>query len=268
MLESLRKYRASLDAFRKRLGRLAAQHVNVAADKEEALRLVDEYFRTIREQLRLLGFTPERLGTLDTSMQQLLELSHRRSPREAYKSLLSSISRHLLDTEKEALTLPMRPGANSTVDPLDAKILATLSNLLPSAARSYEQALSDLVGPDRLSWRGPATDLREALRETLDHLAPDKDVTSQAGFKLEKDTTGPTMKQKVRFVLRHRGLGNSATAPPEAAAEAIEEVVGSFVRSVYTRSSVSTHTPTDRREVLRVRDWVRVTLAELLSLGS
>lgn len=268
MIGSLRTYRASLEAFRKHLAKQTAQHVNVASDKDDAVRLVDEYFRNIREQLRLCGFTPERLNGIDNAMQHLLALTHRRSLRDAYKSLLSDISRRTIEIEKEALTLSALTPSNQNTDPLDTRILGTLSTLLPSAARSYQQALTDLSGPERVSWRGPATDLREALRETLDHLAPDKDVVAQAGFKFEKDTTGATMKQKVRFVLRNRGLGKSDTAPPEAAADAIEEVVGSFVRSVYTRSSVSTHTPTDRREVLRVRDWVRVTLAELLSLGS
>ena len=63
-------------------------------------------------------------------------------------------------------------------------IIGTLTSLLPSSARSYEQAIRDLQSADRLSWRGPATDLRESLRETLDHLAPDADVAAtwfQAG---------------------------------------------------------------------------------------
>ena len=53
---------------------------------------------------------------------------------------------------------------------------------------------------------------------------------------------------------------------PETAAEAVDELVGAFVRSVYSRSSVSTHTPTDRSEILRIRDWVRLALCELLEV--
>jgi hypothetical protein len=124
----------------------------------------------------------------------------------------------------------------------------------------------DLRAAERLSWRGPATDLREALRETLDHLAPDDDVTSAPGFKLEKDANGPTMKQKVRHILRSRGVGKSEFQTPEAATQAVDEIVGTFVRGVYTRSSVSTHTPTDRAEILRIRDWVRVAFCELLAI--
>ena len=85
---------------------------------------------------------------------------------------------------------------------------------------AIEQLLSalelDLRSPNRMSYRGPATDLRECLREVLDHLAPDDAVTSGSGFVLEKDRTSPTMKQKVRFILRSRGLGKTALESPEA----------------------------------------------------
>jgi hypothetical protein len=54
------------------------------------------------------------------------------------------------------------------------------------------------------TFRGTASELREALRETLDHLAPDEDVMKAPGFKLERDRKAPTQKQKVRFILRSR----------------------------------------------------------------
>jgi hypothetical protein len=168
--------------------------------------------------------------------------------------------------EKQVLLSGASGGRAYTLSDVDKNIIATLARLVPSAALSYEQALLDLCGDSRLSWRGPATDLREALRETLDQLAPDKEVSAQSGFKQDKECSGPTMKQKVRFVLANRGRSRAAMEAPEQAAVAVEEAVGSFVRSVYTRSNVSTHTPTDKDEVLRVRDWVRVTLCELLEI--
>jgi len=100
----------------------------------------------------------------------------------------------------------------------------------------------------------------------LDHLAPDTDVMDEPGFKLEKDLSLPTMKQKVRFILRKRGLGRTAMQSTETATQAVEEIVGTFIRNVYSRSSVSTHTPTDRNEILRIRDWVKIALCELLEI--
>ena len=80
-------------------------------------------------------------------------------------------------------------------------------------------------------------------------------------------------------IIDHMKLTFVAERPPPmhlayqevlVAAEAIETVFGSFVRSAYTRLGMSTHThtPTDRDEVLRVRDWVRIVLCELPSIQS
>lgn len=148
----------------------------------------------------------------------------------------------------------------------DGMIIETLKELCPSASLSYEQAIQDLQSTSRMSWRGPATDLREALRETLDVLAPDKEVESMPGYKLEVDAKRPTMRQKVRFILRNRGYGSGQLATPESAIEGVEGLVGGVVRSVYTRSNVSTHIITTREEVLRVHAWVRIVLCELLEL--
>ena len=74
------------------------------------------------------------------------------------------------------------------------------------------------------------------------------------------------MKQKVRYVLRRREKSKTSVEASEGAVEAVDAIVGGFVRSVYSRSSVSTHTPTTRDEVIRVRDFVKVALSELLEI--
>ena len=108
--------------------------------------------------------------------------------------------------------------------------------------------------------------MREALRETLDTMAPDAEVTAMPGFKLEKDTHGPTMKQKVRYILKKREMNSGAMAAPEKAVEGIEDIVGGVMRSVYKRSSLSTHTATSKDEVLRVHAWVRLVFCDLLEI--
>ena len=74
------------------------------------------------------------------------------------------------------------------------------------------------------------------------------------------------MKQKVRYVLRQRSKGRMVIESSEAAVESVEVLMGTFIRSVYTRSGVSTHTPTNRDEVVRVRDFVKLALSELLEI--
>jgi hypothetical protein len=82
----------------------------------------------------------------------------------------------------------------------EARILQTITTMLPSAGASYEQAMRDLHDGTRVSVRGTAVELREALREVLDDLAPDVEVAKAPGFKLEHGQTKPTMRQKAHFV--------------------------------------------------------------------
>ena len=148
----------------------------------------------------------------------------------------------------------------------DQLIIETLRDVCPSAAGAYSQVLIDLGADKRESWRGPATDLREALRETLDVLAPDEGVTKEPGFKLEKDAHRPTMKQKVRYILKKRETPHGAMAAPESAVQGIEDILGGILRSVYNRTSISTHTATDKKEVVRVHAWVRLVMCDLLEV--
>jgi hypothetical protein len=206
------------------------------------------------------------LEEVDSCLQQVLSLTHKRTPIAVYRHLLQGCKGALVSLESLSLTQGQPASGQTQQNDIDSRITDTLKRLVPSAASAYQQALVDLSDTQRTSYRGPATDLREALRETLDHLAPDHEVTKQSGFKLEANTNGPTMKQKVRHLLSSRGVSRTLAETPERAADAVDEAVGAFVRSVYSRSSLSTHTRTDRDEVLRVRDWVRVVMCELLQI--
>jgi hypothetical protein len=135
---------------------------------------------------------------------------------------------------------------------------------VPHAARSFKQALIDLTDTRRFSYRSAAVELREALRETLDYLAPDKEVVKMTGYKQQADTKGPTMKQKVRFILRARGMKDETA--PEQAASAVEDIVGGFARSVYTMSNTGTHGSKERADVLRICRYVTVVLHDILAL--
>ena len=74
------------------------------------------------------------------------------------------------------------------------------------------------------------------------------------------------MKQKTRFILRSRDMKSGQIATSEDAIRHIEESLGGITRSVYTRSSTSSHTPTTKEEVSRLHVWVRLILCELLAL--
>lgn len=263
MPQLLRDFIQDTENLRKDISQIRAGHVNSLAKRKELQALVDIYFRDIRPSI----VDPDTLVIpADYIMQEILVLSHKRTETSTFKRLLSNLKRELIDLETMATCGFPQSAGGPSVPPIDTRIIETLAGLKPSAALAYEQALEDLSDERRKSYRGPATDLREALRETLDHMAPDSEVTSQPGFRLEPDAKGPTMKQKARYVLSHRNMPSGASETSERAIDFIEGVFGSLVRSVYNRSSISTHTPTDRSEVLRLREWVRIVLCELLSI--
>jgi len=255
-----------LEKHRKALNQVNTPQLNSTETRNTLRLLVEEYFNVVRPQIAGNSERADNIDVVDSAMQNLLELCHKRGGINKYKDLLSKIKRGLITLDTHLVSASTSEIQQSTRDPVDSKIIVTLRALLPTAALSYDQALIDLENDARISWRGPATDLREALRETLDHLAPDKDVEEMSGYKPVAGAHHPTMKQKVRFILKNRGLSKSLSEPAQHATDSIDESVGQFIRSVYTRSSISTHTPTDRSEVLRVLDFVRVVLCELLEI--
>ena len=145
----------------------------------------------------------------------------------------------------------------------DQQIISKLDALVPSAALSYQQAILDLKDDRRVSFRGPALELRETLREILDHLAPDSEVTAAPAYVQEKDRAGPTMKQKVRFVMKKKGKRSSSDAP-EQAVTAFEEAIAALTRAIYERSSQAAHVASERQTVVQLRRYVVAILHEII----
>ncbi len=264
----LASLRETLTRLRVLLSRSRANQVQAQSIIEGSRKAVKQYFDETRPGCTVSGLDDESLGGLDTLMQELLKLTQRAALKKTYLERLKSINQELNGVEVALLTAGANPASDGDhhLDGKERRIAVTLDSLVPSAGASYEQACRDLRDSNRLSYRGAAAELRESLREVLDHLAPDKSVLGQAGFKLEKDQTKPTMKQKVRFVLSSRGKGKSLTQTPENAVRVVEERVGALARSVYTRSSLSTHVGTTKQEVQQVKAYVDVVLSELLEI--
>lgn len=249
---------AELDGLRKTLAAVTAKQIYTASVKSQLHEIASTYFSGVQPTL---GDLPaEELN----QVFQAIHASSRINPStQKCRDLIKTARKLVVAIEGQSLSAPRKQGATS---PADELIINSLNDICPSASLAYQQALLDFSRGERLSWRGPATDLREALRETLDVLAPDGDVTASQGFKLENDAKRPTMKQKVRYVLKSRGTPSGAMETPESAVVGVEDLVGGLTRSVYTRSSVSTHTATSHAEASRVLAWVRLVLCELLEI--
>lgn len=265
-------------SFRGNVQRAAGDRVNSIRLREAGKQVVQHYFRRVRPEL--VGLNLDGVDAIDELMRGLLEVTNGRGLRKTYLSLLAQIRTHFTQLEvRRELRLGERPALTSQVTPsvaavttapteIERKIISAMEGLVATAALSYRQAIADLTNPGRISFRGPANELREALREVVDELAPDDDVVKQKGFQFEKDQTTPTQKQKVRYILRLQGVSGTAREAPERGAALIEEMFASFARSTYQRSSIPTHVASAKKDVLQMKMYVDGVLAELLQIHS
>src|SRR5690606_29579381 len=143
-------------------------------------------FRETRVDFVAHGMLESVLSSADGAFQQLLRLSTGNNAKTSYSRVLKQLGREYKELETVRAMTPSIATAGSPprIEPTEQAILSTLRSLIASAAISYEQVIVDLDGPQRLSYRGTATELREAVREVLDHMAPDADVMKTPGFKL------------------------------------------------------------------------------------
>ncbi len=256
---------ATAESLLAKVRRLKGKQVRSRPFKREVTAFVERYFSSARSEINATQCAGL-VHTLDAGMQDLLRCTHKNTVKSKYISLLRQIIDSLREIDVTSLTQPGQGSAMVVPQQKEALILETLRKLLPAAADSFQQGLNDLASTDRISWRGAVVEFRESLREVLDHLAPDRDVTSVHGYKPEKDTHGPTMKQKVMFILKSRQTPDSKSKALADNVAVVEELVGNMVRSVYQRASRATHVAADKREAGRVRDYVLLALSEILEV--
>lgn len=244
--------------------------MNVNSDhlRQQTRDLAQRWFRDMRPVCVGVGVGNEELKEPDGIFQGLLRLANGRNPKRSYLRAVRSARQLRPELEARVDMLKGAQAGDTThlITSVEAGVIRTLEQMLPHAALSYRQVIADLCGPNRFSYRGTATELREVVREVLDHLAPDDAVLKSPGFKLEKDRRGPTMKQKARFILRARGVGESSRSAPEQSVELLEDQIASLARSVYERGSASTHGATAKSQVLSFKGYADAVLAELLQL--
>lgn len=252
-----------------RIRRGRAVNVNDRQSKDEVIALASYYFREVRPRLvTALGESPEVLQ-FDDGWQRAIRLAHGNNSRSSYRSLFKSLTKRAAELNIALLSRPQAATASSapTHTPPEQQLISTLEATVPTAAASYRQALADLASAERISYRGTAADLREALRDTLDHLAPDADVMAESNFRVEPGQTRPSMKQKVRFILRSRGRPSAERQAAEKSIELAESLSGAVARAVYNRASLATHVEASRQQVLKLKRYVDTVLFDLLEIA-
>ena len=261
-----------IDGFVRALSRYRAKNVNAADLRGQARKIVQKYFDEARGALQSLGTNEENLHAFDAEMQRLIGLSTGLNSRVSYRKTLRALKarRKKIETGLEFLIgVEANTTKTQTASPIgniEGAILKTLEPMLPDAAKSYQQVLMDLQDKGRRSNRGTAAELREVVRELLDHLAPDAEVMKAPGFKLEPGLSSPTMKQQVRFILRARKATDPARETAENSVQHLDENIAALGRSVYTRGSVDVHTGRSREEILNFKMYADAVLGELLEI--
>ena len=261
----------ALDQISENVARLAAavtsargSTVNPSKVQPLAREIARAYFESVRTELTAVMSRTGIVDEIDFVLQSILQLATAAREKDAYFGQIAELRPYLFEATIDSMKARGTP--RLVLSETERSILETLAKMLPIAAASYEQALIDISKGERVSWRGSAAELRESLRGTIDHLAPDDKVMAVSGFQLEKGQTLPTQKQKVRFILRARKSNSTSVAVAEGSLSTVDESVAALARSTYTRGSASTHAMTDGSEIRKLKHYVDALLAELLEI--
>jgi len=247
-----------------------AANVNSEQLRAQSRELVQTYFRSVRFELARARVDDREFAELDSAVKYFLKLASGKNSKNTYLKTLRTI-RGLRSNMEAAVEITIG-SSSSHAGPifapsrLETEILRTLEKMVPSAALSYRQVLQDLESPGRASYRGTAAEIRETLRETLDHFATDQEVMAASGYKNEEGRTGPTMRQKARFILKSRKQTGPQLKTSQDALDVVEAGIAALTRSLYDRGSVATHVAATRGEMATVKNFSDAVLAELLQV--
>jgi hypothetical protein len=258
------EFAKEVDALKKALSKTTSININSQVIKDLTIEVSKNFFATSRPYLLEKGLMDDSSPELDEPFQDLLRLTQGNNLKTSYLSKIKVIDKAVKEYAVKDVAVPPK---SASFDHHEQALLGTLEAIVPTAALSYRQALIDLsICNHKISFRGTASELRESLRETLDHLAVDKDVMGEQGFKLEPNQTKPTMKQKVRYILKNRSINDTRRLPTEKSVEMVEEIVGQMARAIYNRASLSTHLQTTRQEVIQIKRYIDIVFQEILEL--
>ena len=142
-------------------------------------------------------------------------------------------------------------------------ILARLRRVSVALADSMEQALRDLNDHSRLSYVGPAGEVREVMRATVQLLAPDDEIRKQPWY-LGIEQGGkrnPSQAERTRYAVQQRRGSKDQVQDIDGL---IDELIGQIGRRTYAVGSGAFHAGADRDAVWKLTGWVWALLDEVL----
>jgi hypothetical protein len=145
----------------------------------------------------------------------------------------------------------------------EAAILARLRRQSAPLADSMEQALRDMNDQGRLSYVGPAGEVREVMRATVQMLAPDEEIERQPWYVgiIQGDKRNPSQAERTRYAVQQRRGSKDQVQDVDAL---IDELVGQVGRRTYQVGSGKFHAGTDQAAVWKLTGWVWAMLDEVL----
>jgi Predicted pPIWI-associating nuclease len=175
--------------------------------------------------------------------------------------------RRLREFQLKVRRPPNGTEASATVKPLlsehQASVIARLRRYAPALADSLEQALRDLNDRARLSYVGPAAEVREAMRAAVQLFAPDDEVRKEPWFKgiTQGNKQNPSQAERIRYAVQRRG---GSTAQAVKTNDLIDQLIGEIGRETYASGSSAIHAGTVRARVRKLSGWAFMILDEIL----
>jgi len=218
----------------------------------------------------------QQIRSMDEMMQDLLKLASGDSARKTVIRAVSSARQHF----KRNLLVPVSRAHWSQAPERspagrDDLVAQRLRQLDGKMADGYEQALLDIEDGDRLSYRGPANELREVLTFVLHTLAPNSRVEGAEWYKEAKEAIKqgsrkektPTRAERTRFILRSRTDKSVVTEAAESYMTMVEDRLGHVVGKTFERGNAATHAGAEQAELVTLLPYVNALLRELLPTG-
>jgi hypothetical protein len=248
-------------SFEKELGRRGAKTTRSREDANALKAAIGAWFEVYYPALiRTLGELAA-IDEVNKELRDLRALAGGRMDIESLRKRLRAVTRKI-----EQGILPSYDAARWSAAVTDDRpssevresLAARLGDLSPDLATSYQQVHEDLVDPNRISFLGPAGEVREVLRGAMHLLAPDDDVKAEAWFVGHEGR--PMQAERIRYIIQSKSGADSAIET----AEVIDEKVSRLGRLLYQRASKSFHAGTQRDEVGKIVVWVEAVLNEIL----
>lgn len=263
LLDILSRVQARIHSARKKL-------VSATAERRSIQSVVRAWFSEYKRAFADIIGEGGDVAAMDEIMQDLLKLASAPSARRTVERTLSAAVKHFTDRLLVPVTRAYWSRAPQTTPAgRDDEAAARLRDLDRDLADSYEQAVLDIQEPARMSYRGPAAELREVLTGVLHILAPNPRVEATDWYREarrfgNRTEPTPTRAERIKFILRERTKGSAITQAGESFMSSVEERLASVVNATYKRGSAATHGGTEREELIQLLPYVNAILRELL----